>query len=73
MQLLAHLFVRRAHARADQRKVMAFAEIEQVIEIDGLMRAVKIADAEMHDARLQAGAVIARDSGRFCSLLQIGG
>jgi hypothetical protein len=31
-------------------------EIEQVVEIDRLMRAMKIADAEMHDARRKAVA-----------------
>ena len=48
------------HAGADQRPVMADARIEQVVEIDGLVRAVEIADAEMHDAGFECRAVILR-------------
>ncbi len=49
LQLLAHGLVGWPHARADQRPVVIEPEVEQVIEIDGLMRAMEIADAEMHD------------------------
>ena len=38
------------HAGADQRPVMVVPGIEEVVEIDGLVRAMEIADAEMHDA-----------------------
>ena len=47
-------------AGADQRPVMADAGIEQIVEIDGLVRAMEIADAEMHDAGLERGAVVFR-------------
>ena len=46
------------HTGADQRPVMPLARVEQVVEIDRLVRAVEIADAEMHDARFQRSAVI---------------
>ena len=38
------------HAGADERPVVVAPGIEQVVEIDRLMGAVEIADAEMHDA-----------------------
>src|ERR1700688_297610 len=34
---------------------------EEIVEIDRLMRAVKIAEAEMNDARAEIGAAIFRD------------
>ena len=47
------------HAGADQRPVMIAAGVEEVVEIDGLMGAVEIADAEMQDAGAQIGAPVA--------------
>ena len=44
------------HPGADQRPVVVAAGVEQVVEIDRLMRAMKIADAEMHDAGRELGA-----------------
>ena len=45
------------HAGADHRPVVVAAGVEQVVEIDRLMRAMEIADAEMHDAGLQVDCV----------------
>jgi hypothetical protein len=39
---------------------MANARIEEVVEIDGLVRAMEIADAEMDDTGFEPGAVILR-------------
>ena len=39
---------------------MAEPRVEQVVEINGLVRAMKIADTEMHDAGLEPGAVVFR-------------
>ena len=39
-----------AHARSDDRPVVIAAGVEEIVEIDRLMRAMKIADAEMNDA-----------------------
>ena len=36
-QLLAHFLVGGAHTRADKRKFMVLAEIEQIVQIDGLV------------------------------------
>jgi hypothetical protein len=44
---------------------MADARIEQVVEIDGLVRTVEIADAEMHDAGFERSAIVFR-AGDFC-------
>ena len=44
------------HAGADDRPVVVAAGIEQLVEIDGLMGAVEIADAEMQDAGRELGA-----------------
>ena len=39
-----------AHAGADDRPIVVAAGVEQIVEIDRLMRAMKIADADMNDA-----------------------
>ncbi len=57
LQLLAHGFVGLAHAGADERPVVVEADVEQVVEIDGLVGAMEIADAEMHDAGGEIGAL----------------
>jgi len=49
-------------ARADQGPIMADAGIEKVVEINSLVRAMEIANAEMHDTGLQRGAVVFRTS-----------
>ena len=50
------------HAGADDRPVMTGAGVEQIVEIDRLVRAMEIADAEMHDAGRQRGAIVFRRS-----------
>ena len=64
-QLLAAGLFALEDAGADQRPVMIVSRIEQFVEIDRLMRAMEIADAEMQEAGLQLGAVViwARDLG----------
>ena len=47
------------------RPVVVAAGVEQIVEIDRLMGAVEIADAEMHDARPQVGTVDSR-TGDVC-------
>ena len=49
-ELLAHVDVGVAHARADERPVVVVAGVEQVVEIDRLMGAVEVADADVEDA-----------------------
>ena len=58
-ELLAGDGIRRHHAGADDRPVVVTSHAEQVVEIDGLMRAVKIADSEMQDAGAQRPWVVA--------------
>jgi hypothetical protein len=70
LQLVAHGAVGRHHAGADDCPVMRLAGVEQVVEIDRLVGAVEIADAEMHDAGSQALGVIGRHRGRGRSVLQ---
>ena len=62
----AHGLIARAHAGPEQRPVEMPAPVEQVVEIDRLMGAVKIADADMQDAGAQgiAGVVRPCDRGR---------
>ena len=50
LKLRAARFFAIEYARADDRPVMPFARIEQIVEIDRLVRAMEIADAEMQDA-----------------------
>ena len=52
-QALAHARIFRPEPGADDCPVMPEPHAEQVVEIDRLMRAVKIAHADMHDARGQ--------------------
>ena len=59
-QLLPHRLIGRAYAGAHQRPVVPLTQIEQRVEIDGLMGAMKIADAEMHNAGGETGAGIGR-------------
>ena len=54
---LPHGFVERHDAGADDGPVVVAAQVEQIVEIDAEMGAMKIADAEMHDARRQIGRV----------------
>ncbi len=60
LQLLAACLLALEHAGADDRPVMSVARVEQIVEIDRLMRAVEIADAEMQDAGLEVVARIFR-------------
>ena len=47
-----------ADACADHRPIVAGTTVEEIVEIDGLMRAMKIADAKMKDARAEIGASV---------------
>jgi hypothetical protein len=60
-QRLAHQFVGVAHAGSDDRPVEVGAGVEQFVEINRLMGAMEIADADMKDARLELAS---RVSGR---------
>ena len=40
--------------------------VEQIVEIDRLMGAVEIADAEVHDARRQRRPLVGRYGGGLC-------
>ena len=51
LKLCAHVDVRLAHARADERPVAIGAGVEEIVEIDRLMGAMKVADADMNDPR----------------------
>ena len=57
-QTLPHRLVIGADACADDRPVERLSRLHQPVQIPGLMRAVEIADADMHDAGLQRGAII---------------
>ena len=59
-------------AGADDRPVAVHAAVEQRIEIDRLVRAVEIANAEMQDAGRQVGARIDRRSHGVGQVLQGG-
>ena len=48
-ELLAHGHVGLAHAGADDRPVAVAPGVEEVVEIDRLMGAMKIADADMDE------------------------
>ncbi len=61
LELRAHVDVRLAHARADERPVVVGAGVEKVVEIDRLMGAMEVADADVDDSRLEIGAPIFRD------------
>ena len=58
-QFLPHGFVRRQDPGADDRPVMVAAGVEKIVEIDGLMGAMEIADTEMDDAGRQIGLPVA--------------
>ena len=58
LELLAADLLAVEHAGADQRPVMVAAGVEEVVEIDRLMRAMEIADAEMQDAGAQGAALV---------------
>ena len=47
------------------------AGVEQIVEIDGLMGAVEIADAEMHDARREVGALDSAARRRLRQLAEV--
>jgi hypothetical protein len=55
-EFLAHHLVGRQHACTDNRPVMIEAHVEEIIEIDGEMGAVEIANAEMDNARRERRA-----------------
>ena len=59
-ELGAHVDVVFAHAGADDRPVVIAPGGEQIVEINRLMRAMEIADADVNDAGAEIGAVIAR-------------
>ena len=52
----AHRSVAGAHAGADDSPVAAFAGPEQVVQVHGLVRPVKVADADMEDAGAQSSS-----------------
>jgi hypothetical protein len=54
------------NAGTDQRPIVVESEIEQIVEIDGLVRTVEISYTEMHDAGMQRPAVIGRYRGCRC-------
>ena len=56
----AALLLALENAGTDQRPVMAEAEIEQVVKIDGLVGAVEVADTEMNDAALERRTLVFR-------------
>ena len=60
LELLAAGLLAVEDAGADDRPVVVEPGIEQVVEIDRLMRAVEVADAEMQDAGLERGAIVFR-------------
>ena len=72
-ELVAHDGVVVPHAGADERPIMVASGAEQVVEIDRLVRAVKVADAEMHDARAELGTPIVRDANPGRHVRQRGG
>ena len=60
LELLVDRHVGIAHPGADDRPVMIAAGVEEIVEIDCLVRAVKIADAKMNDAGAKVRASIFR-------------
>ena len=58
--LLAHLAVVGTHPRADDRPVMIQSLLEQPVQIPGLVRAMEVTQADMHDARGQRRTVVVR-------------
>ena len=69
-QIRAHAVIGLPHTGADQSPVMVEAEIEQIVEIDRLMGAMEIADAEMHDASPERAGIIGRHGGRLSQFLE---
>jgi len=69
-ELLAHRLVGGANADADQRPVVVAAKIEEVVEIDRLMRAVEVADADVHDAGRERARIIRGDCGGLAQFLE---
>ena len=59
-ELLANVDIGVTNTGADNRPVMIAAGVEQIVEIDRLMRPVKIADANMNDAGAKIGALVFR-------------
>ena len=57
-ELFPHRRIIGAHARAKDRPIMRFATLHQTVQIPRLMRAVKIAHADMNDAGCQGAAII---------------
>ena len=72
-ELFSHVGIVGAHAGADQRPVMVEPQVEQAVEIDRLVGAMKIADAEMHDTWRQRAALVAGHAGAGSDLRQVFG
>jgi hypothetical protein len=62
-QLLAHGFVGIAHAGADKGPVVTGAGGEQIVQVDGLMSAMEVADAEMDDPGGEGASVVGGNGG----------
>ncbi len=58
---VAHRGVTCANTRTDNRPILRKAHLHQAVRVPCLMRAVEIAQPDMHDARRQVGARISRD------------
>ncbi len=71
-EFLTHRLVGRQDARTDDPPVMVESFVEQVVQVDGLVRAVKIADAEMQYARDEALRIIVWHGGRLGQIRQVG-
>ena len=56
----AHPFVGRHDAGSNQRPVVIGAAVEQGVEVDRLVGAMKIPDAEMENARRELGTFVRR-------------
>lgn len=66
-EFFAHHRIRRQDTRADDREVMVRSGVEEVVEINRLMGAVEIANAEMHDAGRKIVPAVGRNGcGLFC-------
>ncbi len=59
LERVPHGIITATHTSADQRPIVPLTHSEQIVQIDSLVSAMKIADAEMHDARFQTGWIVA--------------
>ena len=71
-ELLALRGVVRANAGADDCPVVVEPELEQPVQVPGLVRAVEVAEPDMDDAGGQRGAVISRPRDRLRQVAQRG-